>query len=155
MAIGAAITKKLNNDKNLVYCLTGDGELNEGQIWEALLFAAHHNVDNLIVNVDVNGQQIDGPTNKVLDTRSLKEKFEAFNWTVLETNGNVLSSLKKTMLEAISLSGKKKPIAVLMKTEMGKGVSFMEGTHEWHGKAPNKEQYELALSELPVTLEDY
>ena len=155
VAIGAALTKKLNNDSKLVYALCGDGELNEGQNWEAILFAAHNHVDNLIATVDFNGQQIDGSTNKVMNLGSLKAKFEAFNWLVLETNGNDMDELIAGLDKAKSLTGQGKPICILMKTEMGKGVDFMEGSHEWHGIAPNDEQLSKALAQLPETLGDY
>ena len=139
----------------MVYALCGDGELNEGQNWEAILFAAHNHVDNLIATVDFNGQQIDGSTNKVMNLGSLKAKFEAFNWLVLETNGNDMDELIAGLDKAKSLTGQGKPICILMKTEMGKGVEFMEGSHEWHGIAPNDEQLAKALAQLPETLGDY
>jgi transketolase len=155
VAIGAALTKKLNRDSHLVFSLHGDGELDEGQNWEAIMFAAHHKVDNLIATVDWNGQQIDGPTNKVMGLDSLKSKFEAFNWTVIEMNGNDMDDVVATLDKAKSLTGQGKPICILMKTEMGKGVDFMEGSHEWHGIAPNDEQLVKALAQLPETLGDY
>ncbi|NCI47320.1 transketolase [Sediminibacterium soli] len=155
VAIGAALSKKLNNDNHLVFSLHGDGELDEGQNWEAIMFAAHHKVDNLIATVDVNGQQIDGPTKKVMGLDSLREKFEAFHWTVIEMDGNDMDDVVKTFDKAKSLSGQGKPICILMKTEMGKGVDFMEGSHEWHGIAPNDEQLAKALIQLPETLGDY
>lgn len=155
VAIGAALTKKLNNEKNLVFSLHGDGELNEGQIWEAVLFAAHHKVDNLISTIDWNGQQIDGPTNKVMNLGNIKEKFAAFGWTTLEMNGNDMDDVVATLEKAKSLAGQGKPIAIMMHTAMGKGVDFMEGTHEWHGIAPNDEQLAKALAQLPETLGDY
>jgi transketolase len=155
VAIGAALTKKLNNDKGLVFSLHGDGELQEGQIWEAAMFAPHHKVDNLIITVDYNGQQIDGPTNKVMSLESLKAKFEAFNWLVLEMNGNDITDTVQTLDKAKSLTGKGKPICILMKTTMGKGVDFMETGHEWHGIAPNDEQLAKALAQLPETIGDY
>lgn len=155
VAIGTALTKKLNQDPHLVFCLHGDGELQEGQIWEAVLFAAHNKVDNLIATIDVNGQQIDGPTSKVLGLNSLKAKFEAFNWLVLEMDGNDMDDLIATLDKAKSLTGQSKPICILMKTEMGKGVDFMEGSHEWHGIAPNDDQLAKALAQLPETLGDY
>jgi transketolase len=154
-AIGAALAKKLNGDKQLVYSLCGDGELDEGQNWEAIMFAAHHNVDNFIATVDFNGQQIDGPTNKVMGLDNLKTKFEAFNWTILEINGNDMDDLIVGLDKAKSLTGKGKPICILMKTIMGKGVDFMEGSHAWHGIAPNDEQLAKALAQLPETLGDY
>ncbi|MBL7725639.1 MAG: transketolase [Chitinophagaceae bacterium] len=155
VAIGAALTKKLNNEKNLVFSLHGDGELNEGQIWEAVLFAAHHKVDNLISTIDWNGQQIDGPTDKVMNLGNIKEKFTAFGWTTLEMNGNDMDDVVATLEKAKSLTGQGKPIAIMMHTSMGKGVDFMEGTHEWHGIAPNDEQLAKALAQLPETLGDY
>lgn len=155
VAIGAALTKKLNNDKGLVFSLHGDGELQEGQIWEAAMFAPHHKVDNLIATIDYNGQQIDGPTNKVMNLENLKAKFEAFNWLVLEMNGNDMDEVVAGLEKAKSLTGNGQPICILMKTSMGKGVDFMEGGHEWHGIAPNDEQLAKALAQLPETLGDY
>lgn len=155
VAIGAATTKKLNKDPHLVFSLHGDGELQEGQIWEAVMFAAHNKVDNLISTIDWNGQQIDGPTKKVLSLDSLRAKFEAFNWTVIEMNGNDMDDVVATLDKAKSLTGQGKPICILMKTEMGKGVDFMEGSHEWHGIAPNDDQLAKALAQLPETLGDY
>jgi transketolase len=155
VAIGAALTKKLNQDPHLVFSLHGDGELQEGQIWEALLFAAHNKVDNLISAIDVNGQQIDGPTSKVLGLDSLRAKFEAFNWLVLDMNGNDMDDVIAVLDKAKSMTGQGKPICILMKTEMGKGVDFMEGSHEWHGIAPNDDQLAKALAQLPSTLSDY
>ena len=155
VACGSALTKKMNKDASLVYTLHGDGELQEGQNWEAILFAAHNNIDNLIATIDVNGQQIDGSTKSVMNLDSLKAKFEAFNWTVLEVDGNHMEALDAILTHAKSLTGQGKPIVILMKTEMGKGVDFMEGTHEWHGIAPNDQQLESALAQLPETLGDY
>lgn len=155
VAIGAALAKKLNGDTNLVYSLHGDGELDEGQNWEAIMFAAHHNVDNLITTIDHNGQQIDGPTSKVMALESLHAKFEAFNWTVMEMNGNDMEAVVAGLQKAKSLTGQGKPVVILMKTIMGKGVDFMEGLHEWHGIAPNDEQLKTALAQLPETLGDY
>ena len=155
VAIGAALTKKLNGEKNLVFSLHGDGELDEGQIWEAMMFAAHHKVDNLISTIDWNGQQIDGPTDKVMGLGNIGEKFAAFGWTVLEMNGNDMDDVVATLDKAKSLTGQGKPIGIMMHTVMGKGVDFMEGTHEWHGIAPNDEQLAKALSQLPETLGDY
>lgn len=155
VAIGAALAKKLNNDDQLVYSLHGDGELNEGQNWEAIMFAAHHKVDNLIATVDWNGQQIDGPTDKVLNMGNLKAKFEAFGWHVLEMNGNDFDDILATLQKAKAATGKGQPIGIMMHTEMGKGVDFMEGSHEWHGIAPNDEQLAKALEQLPETLGDY
>ncbi|MEO0064922.1 MAG: hypothetical protein RI983_248 [Bacteroidota bacterium] len=155
VAAGAALTKKLNNDPHLVFSLHGDGELQEGQIWEAVMFAAHHKVDNLISIVDVNGQQIDGPTSKVMSLGNLRSKFESFDWTVLEMDGNQMEEVVATLDKAKSMTGKGKPICILMKTEMGKGVDFMEGSHEWHGIAPSDEQLAKALGQLEETLGDY
>ncbi len=155
VAIGAALTKKLNGEKNLVFSLHGDGELDEGQIWEAMMFAAHHKVDNLISTIDWNGQQIDGPTDKVMGLGNIGEKFAAFGWTVLEMNGNDMDDVVATLDKAKSLTGQGKPIGIMMHTVMGKGVEFMEGTHEWHGIAPNDEQLAKALAQLPETLGDY
>ncbi len=155
VASGAALTKKMNGDPHLVYSLHGDGELDEGQIWEAALFAAHHKIDNLIATVDWNGQQIDGPTEKVMALGDLRAKFESFGWVVLEMNGNVIEEVVAGLENAKSLTGNGKPILILMRTEMGKGVDFMEGTHEWHGIAPNDEQLARALAQLPETIGDY
>ncbi len=155
VAIGAALAKKLNNDDHIVYSLHGDGELDEGQNWEAILFAAHKKVDNLIATIDCNGQQIDGPTKDVMALDSLKAKFEAFNWQVTEMNGNDMDEVVAGLEKAKSLLVNKKPVVILMKTEMGKGIDFMEGTHEWHGIAPNDEQLKKALAQLPETLGDY
>ena len=152
---GAALTKKLNGKKELVFSLHGDGELDEGQIWEAVLFAAHHKVDNLIATIDWNGQQIDGPTDKVMKLGDLEAKFRAFDWTVLQVNGNDMDDTVATLEKAKSMTGQGKPIVILMRTAMGKGVDFMEGTHEWHGVAPNDEQLARALEQLPETLGDY
>lgn len=155
VAIGVAMGKKMDKDDHTVYSLHGDGELNEGQIWEAALAAAHHKLDNLVSTIDWNGQQIDGPTSKVMGLGDLKAKFEAFGWTTLEMNGNDMDEVVATLEKAKSLRGHGKPIAILMRTEMGKGVDFMEGTHEWHGIAPNDEQLAKALAQLPETLGDY
>jgi transketolase len=155
VAIGAALAKKLNKDKQLVYSLHGDGELQEGQVWEAIMFAAHHKVDNLISAVDWNGQQIDGPTNKVMNLGNIREKFEAFGWATLEMNGNDMDEVIATLEKAKSLTGKGKPIAIMMHTVMSKGVDFMENDHNWHGVAPNDEQLQKALAQLPETLGDY
>ena len=155
VAIGAALAKKLNNDNSLVYSLHGDGELQEGQNWEAILFAAHNKVDNLIATIDYNGEQIDGSTNKVLSLGNLKAKFEAFNWAVMEMDGNDMEAVVTGLEKAKSMLGKGKPVVILMKTSMGKGVDFMEGSHEWHGIAPNDEQLKKALEQLPETLGDY
>lgn len=155
VAIGVALAKKLNNDQSVVYSLHGDGELQEGQNWEAIMFAPNHNVDNLVVTVDWNGQQIDGPTYKVNDLGNIREKFEAFGWHTLEMNGNDMDEVLHTLEEAKSLVGKGKPIAIVMRTIMGKGVEFMENDHNWHGVAPNNEQLEKALAQLPETMGDY
>ena len=155
VAIGAALAKKYNGDKSLVFSLCGDGELEEGQNWEAILFAAHNKVDNFIATVDFNGQQIDGSTKKVLNLGDIKQKFEVFDWTVLEMDGNDVDDTIATLNKAKSLTGQGKPICIIMKTAMGKGVDFMEGTHEWHGIAPNNEQLAKALAQLPETLGDY
>lgn len=155
VAIGAALSKRMNGEKNLVFSLHGDGELNEGQIWEAVLFAAHHKVDNLISTIDWNGQQIDGPTDKVMSLGNLRQKFDSFGWLTLEMNGNDMDEVVVTLEKAKSLTGQSKPIAILMHTAMGKGVDFMEGTHEWHGIAPNDDQLAKALAQLPETLGDY
>ncbi|MFN8249263.1 MAG: transketolase [Ferruginibacter sp.] len=155
VAVGAAYAKKLNNDDRIVYSLHGDGELQEGQNWEAIMFAAHKKVDNLIATVDYNGQQIDGPTNLVMSLGNLHAKFESFGWEVLEMDGNDMDAVVAGLENAKSLLGKGKPVAILMKTVMGKGVDFMEGSHEWHGIAPNDEQLKKALAQLPETLGDY
>jgi len=155
VAIGAALAKKLNGDNNIVYSLHGDGELDEGQNWEAIMFAAHKKVDNLISTIDWNGQQIDGPTKAVMALDSLKEKFEAFNWHVLQMDGNDMDAVIAGLNNAKTFVGKGKPIVILMKTEMGKGIDFMQGSHEWHGIAPNDEQLQKALAQLPETLGDY
>lgn len=155
VAIGVALTKKLNNDQSVVYTLHGDGELQEGQNWEAIMFAPNHNIDNLIATVDWNGQQIDGPTYKINDLGNLREKFEAFGWRTLEMNGNDMDEVVHTLEEAKSLVGKGRPIAIIMRTIMGKGVEFMENDHNWHGVAPNDEQLAKALAQLPETIGDY
>ncbi|SIS65910.1 transketolase [Filimonas lacunae] len=155
VGIGAALAKKINGDKQLVYTLHGDGELDEGQNWEAIMFAGSKGVDNLISTIDHNGQQIDGPTDKVMNLGNLHAKFETFGWTVLDMDGNNIADVIKVMDEAKALTGKGKPIAIIMKTSMGKGVDFMEGSHEWHGIAPNDEQLAKALAQLPETLGDY
>lgn len=156
VAVGHAVGKKLDKDPNLVFSLHGDGELQEGQNWEAIMYASHNRVDNLIATVDYNGQQIDGPTSKVLSLGNLKTKFEAFDWKVLEVeNGNDMEEILKVLDEAKSLIGKGQPICILLKTEMGYGVDYMMGTHAWHGKAPNDEQLAKALDQLEETLGDY
>ena len=156
VAIGAALAKKLNNDNGIVFSLHGDGELDEGQNWEAIMFAAHKKVDNLIATIDWNGQQIDGPTSKVMDLGNLEAKFEAFGWHVLHLGqGNDIDEVVAALKLAKTFIGKGKPIIILMKTIMGKGVDFMEGSHEWHGISPNDEQLARALAQLPETLGDY
>ncbi len=155
VAIGAATAKKLNKDESIVYSLHGDGELDEGQNWEAIMFAAHKKVDNLIATIDYNGQQIDGPTDKVMNLGNLKAKFEAFGWTTMEMDGNDMDAVVAGLKQAKGLLGNGKPVVILMKTIMGKGIDFMEGTHEWHGIAPNDEQLKTALAQLPETLGDY
>ena len=156
VSIGAALTKKLNNDNSVVYSLHGDGELQEGQIWEAALYAAAHKVDNYIATVDYNGRQIDGDVDAVLPLGNLKAKFEAFGWQVLEiAKGNDLEEVIAGIKNAQTYLGKEKPVMILMRTEMGAGVDFMMGTHKWHGKAPNDEQLKSALGQLQETLGDY
>jgi transketolase len=156
VAIGAAQAKKLNNDSQMVYTLHGDGELQEGQNWEAIMYASAKKVDNLIATIDVNGKQIDGTTDEVLNMGSLKAKFEAFDWIVIEIkNGNDIDSILSGMKEAKSKANHGKPVCVLLYTEMGNGVDFMMHTHAWHGKAPNNEQLENALNQNPATLGDY
>ena len=155
VGIGAAITKKLNNDKHLVFTLHGDGELQEGQIWEAAMYAAANKVDNLIATIDYNGRQIDGDLDQVLPLGNLSAKWEAFGWEVLEMDGHNFDAMRSAMDTAISLTGKGKPIVVIMKTEMGQGVDFMMGTHKWHGSAPNDQQLESALNQLSESIGDY
>ena len=155
MAIGAAQSKKLNGDNQTVFTLHGDGELQEGQIWEAAMYAAANKVDNIIATVDVNGQQIDGPTEKVLSLGNLRAKWEAFGWIVLEMEGNDMEKVLEGLENAKRHIGNGKPVVILMRTEMGAGVDFMMGTHKWHGVAPNDEQLKLALGQLEETLGDY
>ena len=155
VAIGAALAKKINGDKSLVFALLGDGELQEGQNWEAFMFAPHNKVDNIIASIDYNGQQIDGPTEKVLSLENLQAKFEAFGWHVITSNGNNMEEIVKALEYAKSLTGKGKPILNLMSTQMGYGVDFMVGTHKWHGSAPSDAQLETALSQLKETAGDY
>lgn len=155
VALGAAIAKKMNHDARLVYTLHGDGELQEGQIWEAAMFASAKKVDNIIATIDVNGQQIDGSTDSVLPMGSLRAKWEAFGWDVLEMDGNKLEEVLKTLGTAKEHTGKGKPVVILMKTIMGNAVDFMMGTHKWHGVAPNDEQLQQALIQLQETLGDY
>jgi transketolase len=155
VGVGAALAKKLNGDDHLVYTLHGDGELQEGQIWEAAMSAPRHKVDNLIATVDWNGRQIDGDVDEVMPLGDLPAKWKAFGWNVLTCNGNDLADLLATMHEARSRTGQGRPIVVLMRTEMGQGVDFMMGSHEWHGVAPNNDQAARALAQLPETLGDY
>ncbi|MGK6351517.1 transketolase [Parapedobacter sp. DT-150] len=155
VAIGAARAKKLNNDDHLVYVLMGDGEQQEGQIWEAAMYAPYNKVDNLIATIDYNGQQIDGATEDVLSLGNLRAKWEAFGWDVLEMNGNVMGEVLAGLTTAKSRTGKGKPVLILMKTGMGYGVDFMMGSHKWHGVAPNDEQLASALAQLEETLGDY
>jgi transketolase len=155
VAIGAALSKKLNNDTSLVFTLHGDGELQEGQIWEAVMFAAANKIDNLISTIDLNGQQIDGQTEDVLSLGNVRAKFEAFGWHVMEMNGGNLEEVIETINSAKKLTGQGKPVVIVMTTVMGNGVDFMMGTHKWHGIAPNNEQLENALAQLPETLGDY
>lgn len=155
VAIGAALSKKLNNDSALVYTLHGDGEIQEGQIWEAAMYAAGNNVDNLISCIDYNNKQIDGDIDDVLPLGNLRAKWEAFGWTVIEIEGNNISKVLEGLEKAKSLTGKGKPVMIIMKTEMGNGVDFMMGTHKWHGSPPNDEQLASALSQLEETLGDY
>ena len=156
VAIGAALTKKLNNDKHLVFSLHGDGELQEGQIWEALMYASGNNVDNLIATIDYNKRQIDGDISDVLPLGNLKRKLESFDWLVIEEkNGNSIDAVIKCLIEAKAMTGKGAPVAIILHTEMGNGVDFMMGTHKWHGSAPNDEQLQIALSQNQETLGDY
>ena len=155
VALGAALTKKLNGDDHLVYSLHGDGEMQEGQIWEAAIFAAHHKIDNIISTIDYNGRQIDGDVETVMSLGDLHAKWTSFGWEVMEMEGNDMESVTTGLRMAQNLTGKGKPVMILMKTEMGQGVDFMMGSHEWHGIAPNDEQLELALNQLPETLGDY
>lgn len=154
-AIGAAYAKKLNKDNSLVYCLMGDGELDEGQVWEAAMFGAFKKVDNLIAVVDNNGKQIDGPTDEIMSLGDLKAKWTAFGWNVFEMNGNNIPDILNIVNLTKSMTGKGKPSVIIMHTEMGYGVDFMMGTHKWHGVAPNDEQLTKALSQLKETLGDY
>lgn len=154
-AIGTALTKKLNKENTLVYSLHGDGELQEGQIWEAAMFAAANKVDNLIATIDYNGRQIDGDVDQVLSLGDLKGKWQAFGWDVLEMNGHDFTDLVQTLEKAKAMTGNKKPIVIIMKTEMGQGVDYMMGSHKWHGVAPNAEQLQIALNQLEETLGDY
>ena len=155
VAIGAARVKKMNNDNRIVYCLHGDGELQEGQIWEAAMYASAYKVDNLIATIDYNGRQIDGDVEDVLSLGDLAGKWAAFGWQVLEMNGHEFDDMKSTMANAHALCGNGKPVVIIMKTEMGQGVDFMVGSHKWHGVAPNPEQLANALGQLEETLGDY
>lgn len=154
-AIGAAQTKKLNGDDSFVYCLHGDGELQEGQIWEAAMYAAANKVDNVIATIDYNGRQIDGDVDQVLSLGNLAQKWEAFGWQVLEMDGHNIPEIIETLQQAKKVSRNGKPVVIIMKTEMGKGVDFMMGSHKWHGVAPNPEQLASALGQLEETLGDY
>jgi transketolase len=154
-ATGAALAKKMDKDPSLIYVLTGDGELQEGQVWEAMMSAAHLKVDNIIVAVDWNGQQIDGPTKEVMSLGDLEAKWKAFGWIVLHLNGNVMEDVLDTLSQAKALTSKGQPVVILMKTEMGFGVDFMMGSHHWHGIAPNDEQLAKGLAQLEETLGDY
>ena len=156
VAIGSALTKKINSDKHIVYCLCGDGELQEGQIWEAMMYAGSKGVDNLILSVDVNRQQICGSTKEILDLGNLKAKFLAFNWDVIEVSeGNNMETVLNNLKQAKEMTSNGKPICVLLNTEMGCGVDYMMGSHKWHGIAPNDEELALALNQLDETLGDY
>ena len=156
VAIGAALSKKLNNDKNFVYCLMGDGELQEGQNWEAIMYASANKVDNIVVTVDLNGQQIDGSTENVLSLGNLKSKFNAFGWEIIECfEGNNIDKIKSSLKEAKEICFNSKPVCILLKTIMGNGVDFMMHTHEWHGKAPNDDQLMIGLNQNKETLGDY
>lgn len=155
VALGTAQAKKLNKDNHIVYTLHGDGELQEGQIWEAAMYAAHHKIDNIISTIDLNGQQIDGSTDQVMSLGDIKNKWVAFGWDVLEMNGNDMKNVVDTLNLAKTRLHKSKPVLILMKTEMGAGVDFMMGSHKWHGIAPNDEQLASALSQLEETLKDY
>ena len=154
-ALGTCQAKKLNGDKSIVYTLHGDGELQEGQIWEAAMYAAANKVDNLISTIDYNGRQIDGDTDQVLSLGNLGQKWQAFGWEVLEMDGHNIDDIKLTLNKAKSMTGNGKPIVIIMKTEMGQGVDYMMGTHKWHGSAPNPEQLQIALNQLEETLGDY
>jgi transketolase len=155
VGIGAAQIKKLNQDPTLVYTLHGDGELQEGQIWEAAMYAAANNVDNIIATIDANGRQIDGDVDEVLSLGDLQQKWVSFGWEVLHMDGHNFDSIRSTMQQAKSMTGKGKPVVIIMKTEMGQGVDYMMGSHKWHGVAPNAEQLQVALDQLAETLGDY
>jgi transketolase len=154
-AIGVALAKKLEKDEHTVFALAGDGELQEGQVWEAAMFAAHHKVDNLILTIDWNGQQIDGSNEEVMSLGDLEGKWRTFGWTVLHCNGNDMTDLLRGLHEAKKQLGKAKPVVILMKTEMGYGVDFMQGSHKWHGSAPSDAQKDSALAQLTETIGDY
>jgi transketolase len=154
-ALGTCQTKKLNGDKSIVYTLHGDGELQEGQIWEAAMYASANKVDNIISTIDYNGRQIDGDTDDVLSLGNLSQKWQAFGWDVLEMDGHNMDEIKETLEKAKGMTGNGKPIVIIMRTEMGQGVDYMMGSHKWHGVAPNKEQLQLALDQLEETLGDY
>ena len=155
VALGAAQAKKLDGDKSLVYVLMGDGEQQEGQVWEAAMYAAHNKMDNVIATIDYNGQQIDGPVDKILSLLDLKAKWESFGWIVQEFDGNKMEDVLAGLAKAKELSGKGKPVLNLLKTEMGFGVDYMMGSHKWHGVAPNDEQLHKALDQLEETIGDY
>ena len=155
VAVGAALAKRINKDPHLIYVLTGDGELEEGQCWEAIMSAAHYKLDNIIATVDWNGQQIDGPTREIMSLGDLEAKWKSFGWNVLLLNGNLMEEVVATLEHAKELTGKQQPIVILMKTDMGYPVDFMVGSHHWHGIAPNDEQREKALAQLEETLGDY
>jgi transketolase len=155
VAIGAAQAKKLNGDNSMVFVLMGDGEQNEGQVWEAAMYAPHHKVDNLVTVIDFNGQQIDGPTDKVMNNRDLGAKYAAFGWNIMKMNGNDMADVVKVLAEARAFSGSGQPTMIIMTTDMGAGVDFMMGSHKWHGVAPNDEQLAAALAQLPETMGDY
>jgi transketolase len=155
VAIGLATAKKLSNDPNLVFVLMGDGEIQEGQVWEASMYAGGRNVDNLIAIVDFNRKQIDGPTDEIMPPGNLKAKWEAFDWEVMEMDGNNMEEVLKTLEKAKTFTGKQKPVMILMKTEMGNGVDFMMGSHKWHGVAPDDKQLENALAQLEETIGDF
>ncbi len=155
VAIGAASSKKLNNDSNIVYALMGDGELQEGQVWEGFMYGANNNIDNLIVSIDYNGQQIDGPVNEINSLKNLKAKFKSFGWSVVESDGNDIENLIEILNHSKSLLKNGLPVVNIMKTVMGKGVDFMENSHKWHGISPNDEELSKALNQLEETLGDY
>jgi transketolase len=155
VAIGAASSKKLNNDSNIVYALMGDGELQEGQVWEGFMYGANNNIDNLIISIDYNGQQIDGPVNEINSLKNLKAKFKSFGWSVVESDGNDIENLIEVLNHSKSLLKNGLPVVNIMKTVMGKGVDFMENSHKWHGISPNDEELSKALNQLKETLGDY